>query len=186
VLRAALLEEFSIYRRVCVPGRLLHSSVRSDFANEEIEVAAGVEGHRQAAASYSHEALRQDLLRVRVAWEGVQSSRDRNAIYGYLTAVYGLVAWWIAEGRAIDRVRRALRLQRLNVSDREDPFAAVIRCTAAPGKAGKRTRSKWSRLIAVCGDVRAGSRTAGPVHTSEGGHQCMCGSFHPESGARLK
>jgi hypothetical protein len=30
-----------------VPGRLLHSSVRSDFANEEIEVAAGVEGHNR-------------------------------------------------------------------------------------------------------------------------------------------
>lgn len=45
--RAAQLEEFSLYRRVCVPGRLLHSSVRSDFANEEIEVAAGVEGHNR-------------------------------------------------------------------------------------------------------------------------------------------
>ena len=48
---------------------------------------------------YSSEALRQDLARVRVAWEGAQSSRDRNAIYGYLTAVYGLVAWWTAESR---------------------------------------------------------------------------------------
>jgi hypothetical protein len=26
-------------------------------------------------------------------------------------------------------------------------FAAVIRCTAAPAKADKRTRSKWSRLM---------------------------------------
>jgi hypothetical protein len=59
----------------------------------------------------------------------------------------GLVAWWSAEGREIDRARRALRLCRLKVSDREDPFAAVIRCTADPGKADKRTRSKWSRLM---------------------------------------
>ena len=28
---------------------------------------------------------------------------------------------------------------------REDPFAAIIRCTAA--KADKRTRSKWSRVM---------------------------------------
>jgi hypothetical protein len=28
-----------------------------------------------------------------------------------------------AEGREIERARRALRLQRLKVSDREDPFA---------------------------------------------------------------
>lgn len=64
-----------------------------------------------------------------------------------MSAVYGLVAWWAAEGRETDRARRALRLQRLKVSDREDPFAAVIRCTADPAKADKRTRSKWSRVM---------------------------------------
>jgi hypothetical protein len=36
---------------------------------------------------------------------------------------------------------------RLAVSDREDPFAAIIRCTADPAKADKRTRSKWSRVM---------------------------------------
>ena len=96
---------------------------------------------------YSSEALRQDLQRVRNAWEDCQANRDRNAIYGYLTAVYGVVAWWTAEGREVDRARRALRLQRLEVSDREDPFAAIIRCTADPAKADKRTRSKWSRVM---------------------------------------
>jgi hypothetical protein len=57
------------------------------------------------------------------------------------------VAWWATEGRDLDRARRALRLQRLQVSDREDPFAAIIRCTADPAKADKRTRSKWSRVM---------------------------------------
>jgi hypothetical protein len=99
------------------------------------------------AIPYSSAALRQDLERVRSAWEDCQATRDRNAIYGYLTAVYGLVAWWTAEGKEIDRARRALRWQRLKVSDREDPFAAVIRCTADPAKADKRTRSKWSRVL---------------------------------------
>jgi hypothetical protein len=46
-------------------------------------------------------ALRQDLERVRNAWDDCQASRDRNAIYAYLTAVYALVAWWTAEGREI-------------------------------------------------------------------------------------
>jgi hypothetical protein len=96
---------------------------------------------------YTEEAMRQDLQRVRNVWEDAQCNRDRNAIYGYLTAVYGLVAWWTAEGRETDRARRALRLQWLKVSDRDDPFAAVIRCTADPAKADKRTRSKWSRVM---------------------------------------
>jgi hypothetical protein len=99
------------------------------------------------AVPYSSAALRQDLERVRDAWNDCQATRDRNAIYAYLNAVYGLVCWWVAEGREIDRARRALRLQRLEVSDREDPFAAIIRCTADPAKADKRTRSKWSRVM---------------------------------------
>jgi hypothetical protein len=99
------------------------------------------------AIPYSLAALRQDLERVRNAWDDCQASRERNAIYGYLTVVHGLVAWWAAEGRETERSRRALRLRCLEVSDREDPFAAVIRCTADPGKAGKRTRSKWSRVM---------------------------------------
>jgi hypothetical protein len=96
---------------------------------------------------YSSAALRQDLERVRLTWEDCQSSRNRNAIYAYLSAVYGLVAWWAAEGREIDRARRALCLRRLKVSDREAPFAAVIRCTADPTNADKRTRNKWSRVL---------------------------------------
>ena len=99
------------------------------------------------AIPYSSAALRQDLERLRGIWEDCQATRDRNAIYGYLTAVYGLVAVWTAEGREADRARRALRLERLEVSDRVDPFAAVIRCTTDPAKADKRTRSKWSRVL---------------------------------------
>jgi hypothetical protein len=100
------------------------------------------------AIPYSSAAMRQDLDRLRGIWEDCQANRNRNAIYGYLNAVYGLVAWWAAEGRQIDRARRALRLLRLKISDREDPVAAVIRCTAAdPAKADKRTRSKWSRVM---------------------------------------
>jgi hypothetical protein len=44
-------------------------------------------------SGYSSEALRQDLERVRNVWDDSQGTRDRNAIYGYLSAVYGLVAW---------------------------------------------------------------------------------------------
>ena len=64
---------------------------------------------------YSKAALRQDLAWVRIAWEECQASRERNAIYGYLTAVFDLVMWWAAEDRAISRARWALQLQ-LNCS----------------------------------------------------------------------
>jgi hypothetical protein len=101
----------------------------------------------QDEVPYTTRALRQDLLRVRSAWEECQASRERNAIYGYLTAVFDLVAWWAAEGRALERGNKALRLQRICPFAGEEPFAAIIRCTADLAKVDKRTRSKWSRAL---------------------------------------
>src|ERR1700731_5120551 len=56
---------------------------------------------------YTTKALRQDLLRIRNAWEECQASRKRDAIYIYLTAVFDLVAWWAAEHRALERAHWA-------------------------------------------------------------------------------
>jgi len=118
---------------------------------------------------YSSAALRQDLHRVCNTFEDAQANRDRNAIYGYLNAVYGLVAVWAAERRETDRARRALRLQRLKVSDREDPFASVIRCTADLAKADKRTRSKWSRVMRYAAAYKPGSEPLGQFIRRKGG-----------------
>jgi hypothetical protein len=106
-----------------------------------------------------------------------QATRDRNAIYAYLTAEYDLVSWWTAEGREIDRARRALRLQRLDVSNREDPFAAVIRCTADPAKADKRTRSKWSRVMRYAAVYKPDSETLGQFIRRKGGINACAARF---------
>jgi hypothetical protein len=103
---------------------------------------------------YSSEAMRQDLQRVRSVWAGCQASRERTAIYAYLDAVYGLIAWWTAEDREVERACRAIRLARLEVFERENPFATIIRCTADPAKADKRTRSKWSRVLRYAAEYK--------------------------------
>jgi hypothetical protein len=96
---------------------------------------------------YTTQALRQDLLRVQNAWDECQASRERDAIYTYLTAVFELVAWWMAENRALERAYKALRLRHIIPFDHDEPFAAIIRCTADAAKVDKRTRSKWSRAL---------------------------------------
>jgi hypothetical protein len=88
--------------------------------------------------------------------------------------LYGLVAWWTAEGREIDR---ALRLQRLDVSDREDPFAAVIRCTADPAKADKRTRSKRSRALRYAAAYKPGSEPPDQFIRRKGGINVRAARF---------
>src|SRR5512144_2935829 len=102
---------------------------------------------------YTTQALRQDLARVRIAWEDCQSSRDRNAIYGYLTAVFDLVIWWAAEDRAISRARWASGLCRLDLPS-DEPFAAIICCTSDPRRVDKRTRSKWSRMMRYAAEYK--------------------------------
>jgi hypothetical protein len=91
--------------------------------------------------------------------------------------VYDLVAWWMAEGREIDRARRALRLQRLKVSDREDPFAAIIRCTADPAKADKRTRSKWSRVMRYAAAYKPNAEPLDQFIRRKGGINACAGRF---------
>jgi hypothetical protein len=131
----------------------------------------------QQAIPYSLAALRQDLERVRGAWAGCQASRGRDAIYAYLAAVHDLVAWWAAEGLESDPARRALRSKRLKVSDREDAFAAIIRCTADPAKADKRTRSKWSRLMRYAAAYKAGSEALEQFIKRKGGINACAGRF---------
>jgi hypothetical protein len=99
------------------------------------------------AIPYTKEVLERDLERVQEAWDDCQMDRRRDAIYGYLKAVYDLVNWWSAEGCEVDRARRALRLRGLLRWAREHVFASIIRGTADPARADKRTRSKWSRVL---------------------------------------
>ena len=96
---------------------------------------------------YTDQALKQGLLRLQNAWDECQARRERDAIYTYLTAVFELVAWWSAENRARERAQKALRLRRIIPTEHDEPFAAIIRCTADPAKVDKRTRSKWARAL---------------------------------------
>ena len=103
---------------------------------------------------FSTEALIANLLRLQNVWEAVQASRDRDAIYGYLTAVFELVMWWDHEGKAVDRARRALHLRRYSSARQPEPFAAVIFCTTDPAKIDDRTRSKWSRVLRYAAEYK--------------------------------
>ena len=118
---------------------------------------------------YCKQALRQDLARVRNAWDECQSSRDRNAIYGYLAVVFDLVMWWAAEDRAISRARWTLRLQGVDLPTNDEPFAAVILCTSDPGKVDKRTRSKWSRVLRYAAEYKTNAEPLAAFVLRKGG-----------------
>ncbi len=103
---------------------------------------------------FSTEAMQAALLRLQNEWETVQASRDRDAIYGYLAAVFELVEWWDQEGKAVERAHRALHQRGHNSVREPEPFAAVILCTADHDKVTDRTRSKWSRALRYAAEFK--------------------------------
>jgi hypothetical protein len=123
--------------------------------------------------------LKQDLLRLRNAWRDFQESRDRDAVYGYLSAVFNLMAWWTADGRALDRARRALRLQNLDASKCNEPFAGVILCTSDPAKVDRRTRSKWSRALRYAREIKSHSEPLDQFVKRKGGITVHVGLPNP-------
>ena len=92
-------------------------------------------------------ALKANLLRLENEWEAYQVTRERDAVYVYLTVVFETVMAWAKEGKAVKRAHRALRLRGHKTVREPEPFAAVILCTADPDTVGDRTRSKWSRVL---------------------------------------
>jgi hypothetical protein len=60
------------------------------------------------------------------------------------------------EDRAVGRARWALQLQRLDLPT-DEPFAALIMCTADRDKIDKRTRSKWSRALRYAAEYKSSS-----------------------------
>ena len=57
------------------------------------------------------------------------------------------MAVWEKENRAIDRAKRALRLQGRAGGDNIEPFAAVINCTSSRKKVDAKARSKWAHAL---------------------------------------
>ena len=107
-----------------------------------------------AAIPFSAEALKANLLRLQNEWEAGQASRDRDEIYGYLTAVFEIVVVWAKEGKAVSRAHRALHLRGHSSIREPEPFAAVILCTSDPDEVDDRTRSKWSRVLRYAAEFK--------------------------------
>ena len=132
---------------------------------------------------YTTQALRQDLLRVRTAWDDCQANRDRDAIYTYLSAVFDLVMWWAAEGRAISRARWALRLQGAELTSHRRTVCCHHLVHRRSKESGQANAIQVVARAAVRSGVQDERRTAGRVRSAKGWHQQMCGAIYPISRA---
>ena len=96
----------------------------------------------------SRSAISDELEHVRRAWMRYQSTRKRDAVYGYLTAVFEIGQHWEKQHRAkVSSHQAVVATKQRRVVRIEEPFAAVIFCTSDPEVVDSKTRSKWSRVL---------------------------------------
>ena len=94
----------------------------------------------------SKDRLRQRLATVCNAWDDFQECRRRDAVYGYLKAVFALVLDCKGRRRTKRLLRRAFQFAGLQFDKNADPFAAVIRCTSER-RIDNKSISKWARAL---------------------------------------
>jgi hypothetical protein len=116
---------------------------------------------QEAGRKSAEDRLRRRLAKVSDAFDQFQESRVRDAVYGYLKAVFTLVVDCKGRRRTKRLLRRAFQFADLAVDESADPFAAVIRCTSERSVDCK-TVSKWARAlryVAYCKVPRTKLRT---------------------------
>lgn len=118
----------------------------------------------------SDAALNETLARLNGEWDDVQSTRDRDAIYGYLTAVFEVGTWWMQAHKGTEYAGRTLRLSGHSAhAESPEPFAALILCTADGDKVDYRTRSKWSRVLRYAAEFKRWDETLTAFVKRKGG-----------------
>ena len=103
-------------------------------------------GHCTKSIDKPKKSIRQRLGDVCNAWDDFQETRDRDAVYGYLRAVFSIVKHYNGRHRTKKLMRRAYKFAGLRVDTSADPFAVIIRCTCEH-KLDNKTISKWSRAL---------------------------------------
>jgi hypothetical protein len=115
---------------------------------------------------YTTQALRQDLLRVRNAWDECQAHRERDAIYSYLTAVFDLVAWWASDttpsAEHIGRYGSRVRTHQLPTNRSPPSFSPPLIVKKSISERDPSGR-------ACCGMQRSARRTSNRLPRSFGG-----------------
>ena len=85
------------------------------------------------------------LAEIQNAWDAFQANRARDAVYGYLEAVFAIVQHYKVRRKAKKLLRHAFKFAGLPLDNNADPFSAVIRCTSED--VDSKTISKWARAL---------------------------------------
>ena len=128
--------------------------------------------------------VRRRLERVRDAWKAFQASRARDAVYGYLVAVFAIVERYKGRRKTKKLLRHVCKVTGLPVDENADPFATVIRCTS-DHVVDNKTISKWARALRYVAYCQV-PRTQLKTFMKETGGVNACAERYARCGGRTK
>ena len=123
-------------------------------------------------------SIERQFAQARKAWVRYQSTRQRDAVYDYLSVVFDIVRRWkmLGHNRTCSRHALTATKQRCAIRTR-DPFAIVIFCTSDARIIDARTRSKWSRALRFAEQFKpSGQELAAFVKSHGGINECSTSS----------
>jgi hypothetical protein len=140
---------------------LTESPAQSIGTNLEIAADKGNPARRPVTSDDCHtktegkpkKSLAKRLIHVEHVWDDFQETRNRDAVYGYLRAVFSIVQHYRWKGRTKKLIRRAFKFAELPFDKNADPFAVIIRCTCDQ-QLDRKTVSKWSRVLRYAGQFK--------------------------------
>jgi hypothetical protein len=121
-------------------------------------------------AGTSNSAVEDELAHARMACREFQSTRERDAVYQYLTAVFEVVGLWKKQRRAKASSHQALAATKHPGAIRiQEPFAIVIFCTSDPRTVDARTRNKWARALRYAEEFKPNAQGLAEFIKGQGG-----------------
>jgi hypothetical protein len=129
--------------------------IRGDAQPARRSTLAAIHPRKNSGAT--RKSLRDRLANVSCAWVDFEECRDRDAVYGYLSAVYCLERRYVGRRRKERLVRRAFQYAGLPIDTNSDPFAVVVRATCDREKIDNKTISKWSRALRYVAKFKKGT-----------------------------
>jgi hypothetical protein len=154
--------------------------------NRRVPIPIGItHSRRKALHSSSGTRIKWRFQKIRDAWDKFQANRARDAVYGYLEAVFAIVKHYKVRRRTKKLLRHAFECAELPFDKNADPFTAVIRCTS-DDNADSKTISKWARALRyVAGSKVAPAQLKAFMKEVGGVNACADGySRHLGKGAR--
>ncbi len=138
--------------------------------------------HIGIAGTFSS-AVKSDLTKARIAWVRYQSTRQRDAVYEYLSVIFDIVQRWRNLGRSKACSLKVISLTKCGDKMRSrEPFGVIIRCTSDTRVMDAKTRSKWSRALRYACEFKPDGQSLAQFIRSKGGINECAGLWSFEKG----